>query len=213
MKKNKKKSYAPKRLLSYVVASDNGLAPNVTGGVCTLSVCKPVVRKVARAGADYIIGMSTAPDDRNRVIYVMQVDEKIPFADYFNDKRFQAKKPGNDIKGDNFFRAEKGQLKIAFDNASHTGKAQAIARDLKAPVAVVGHRFWYFGENAPELPEELRQTKIPLPDAYRRGHRVTDDAATIRAFTKWLDQFEPGIHGKPRDPVKTAKKKPARKPA
>lgn len=30
--------YTPKKLISYVVASDNGLAPNVTGDICSLTV-------------------------------------------------------------------------------------------------------------------------------------------------------------------------------
>ena len=189
----------PKRLFSYVVASDTGLAPNVTGGVCTLTVCKPAVRQGAVAGQDWIIGLSTAAHGRARVIYAMQADEKIPYADYFADRRFQDKKPRADKRGDNFFVHSNGQYRVAFNDAAHAGKPDKIARDLKSPVAVVGHRFWYFGGAAPPLPERLARAHLALTDTYRRGHRVTQDPALIRAFVKWIEKFPPGIYGSPRD--------------
>ena len=194
-----KNKYEPQRLLSYVVASDNGLAPNVTGDICTLSVCKPVVRQVSEIGQDYIVGMSTAAHGRHKLIYAMQVDEKIPYEQYFQDKRFQSKKPDRNIKGDNFFDQINGKLQIAFKNAAHAQRPKAIARDLKSPFAVVGHRFWYFGSNAPELPEDLQYTPISLPDRSRRGHRVTSDLNHVRAFTQWLNSWSCGVHGQPRD--------------
>lgn len=191
--------YEPQRLLSYVVASDNGLAPNITGGICTLSVCKPVVRQVSKVGEDYIVGMSTAADGRQKVIYAMQVDEKIPYEQYFDDTRFQAKKPDRSFKGDNFFALINGELQIAFANAAHAEKPQKIARDLKSPFAVVGHRFWYFGSNAPELPVDLQHTPISLPDRSRRGHRVTSNTDHVKAFSEWVNSWSSGIHGHPRD--------------
>lgn len=99
----------------------------------------------------------------------------------------------------NFLKQAKGQCKIAFREAAHYGKADKIARDLKTPFAVVGSRFWYFGENAPTLPNELTQTTIALPDRSRRGHRVNDDPHIIKVFVSWLSQHKPGIHGYPRD--------------
>ena len=194
-----KNNYKPKRLVSYVVASDNGLAPNITSGICTLTVCKPVVRQIAEIGQDYIVGMSTAADGRNKVIYAMQVDEKIPYADYFKDPRFQSKKPDVDFKGDNFFSGMNGKLEIAFGNAAHVGRPDAIRRDLKTPFAVVGHKFWYFGANAPELPGQLQSTPIALPDRSRRGHRITSDPAALKTFLDWLEKWPNGIHGQPRD--------------
>ena len=93
---------------------------------------------------------------------------------------------------------------MAFEQASHFGKTEAIRRDLKTPFSVVGHRFWYFGENAPALPSSLKESKISLPDAYRRGHRVITETHEIEEFMHWLDQWPEGVHGKPRDlpPIK-----------
>ncbi|MBI1363018.1 MAG: hypothetical protein GC134_03455 [Proteobacteria bacterium] len=193
------KSY-PKRLLVYVVASDNGLAPNINGGLCSLSVCKPVVRQSATIGTDWVVGMSTAKHGAARVIYAMTVDEKIPFADFFTDPRFQAKKPSrSNPKGDNFFDLRAGTLQVVNTRAAHAGKADKIARDLRTPLAVIGHTFWYFGANAPEVPGKLQQSRIVQGN--RRGHRIITDAKTIKAFCDWLYAQEQGVRGPHRDPV------------
>lgn len=189
---------APKRILSYVVASDTGLAPNVTGGICTLAVCKPNIRAHAEPG-DWIVGMSKASHGRQKMIYAMQVYEKISYDQFFHDSRFEQKKPTYQAKGDNFFHAHADGYRMAFRSAAHADKPEAIARDLKVPEVVVGHRFWYFGANAPTLPESLSETRIALPDATRRGHRVTKNTDAIATFTDWIGQWEPGIHGTPRD--------------
>lgn len=186
------------RVISYVVASDTGLAPNIMGGICTLTVCKPVIRRVAKKG-DLIVGFSTARDDRHKVIYAMYVDEKILYEDYFNDSRFQCKKPIYLSNGDNFFSKNQNQLQIAFKNAAHYGKEIAIQRDLKTPFSIVGKQFWYFGRNAPILPIALHGTKLTLNDTYRRGHRITTTPTSIDTLQKWLHHFPSGVHGKPRD--------------
>ena len=38
------------RLFTYVLAHDNGAAPNPFGGVCTLVICKPQIRRSAKEG-------------------------------------------------------------------------------------------------------------------------------------------------------------------
>lgn len=199
------KNYAPERLLSYVVASDTGLAPNVTGGLCTLAVCKPVIRQVSALGKDWIVGLSTSRHGSSRVIYAMQVDEKLPYEAYFKDPRFQCKKPDSDPRGDNFFRLERGVYRIAFNTAAHSGRPDRIARDTKAPLAVVGERFWYFGDNAPSLPRSLAATPLAVPagsNGGRRGHRVTEDPALLRAFAAWIRKYPQGVNGRARDIIR-----------
>jgi len=189
--------YRPERILSYVVQSDNGLAPNITGGFCTLAVCKPVVRRTARAGQDLVLGMSR---QRNCVTYIMQVDRKVSFFEYSRLPEFECKKPSFEhLIGDNFFKEEAGELQLAFDIARHNGNEEALARDLNAPVVLVGYNFWYFGERQPELPLELHNAHMTLPGRRRDGHRVTTDGAEIAALIDWVHSLEPGIHGKPRD--------------
>lgn len=193
--------YKPKRLLSYVVASDTGLAPNIAGDFCSLAVCKPRVRKSATIGQDMILGFSIPKHGRNRLIYAMQVGDKIPYEDYFHDPRFQCKKPDQMARGDNFFDVRGGDLQIVFENAAHFGKPMPIRRDLDAPFAVVSDVFWYFGVEAPEVPSELHDHKLVMPGKSRQGHRNVDEPDVVETITDWLDQWETGIHGHPRDPI------------
>ena len=189
----------PRRLLVYVVASENGLAPNVTGDQCSLTVCKPQVRLAATPGEDWVIGMSTTKHGKDRLIYAMQVAEKLGYDAFFTDPRFAAKKPTpQNPWGDNFFCATAEGLALSTPVAAHAGKPDALKRDLKAPYAVIGAPYWYFGANAPTLPKHLRATRIVQGN--RRGHRVITDPKVIRAFCTWLTKAYPaGTHGTPRD--------------
>ncbi len=42
-------------LYTYFIPFDNGAAPNPFGGICTLAICKPVIRRNAKAG-DWVVG-------------------------------------------------------------------------------------------------------------------------------------------------------------
>ena len=81
------------RLYSYVVTHDTGFAPNPFLGHCTLANCKPDVRRTAQIG-DWIVGLSPKASG-NKIIYAMQVEEILSYAQYFNDLRFQLKKPND----------------------------------------------------------------------------------------------------------------------
>lgn len=41
------------QIYSYVLRYDDGVAPNPYGGVCTLAICKPVIRKKPK----WVIGL------------------------------------------------------------------------------------------------------------------------------------------------------------
>ena len=97
------------KLFSYVVHHDTGLAPNPNGGFCTLAFCKYKKRKckqrniveLAKVG-DWIVGTGGKNQKlsagNGTIIYIMRVDEKLPFAKYLRDTRFrgrsQSKKHG-----------------------------------------------------------------------------------------------------------------------
>ena len=99
------------KLYSYVVARDFGFAPNPFYGSCTLATCKPRIRKVAAIG-DWVIGNGPKPlglDDK--LIFAMEVTEKMSYDQYWNDKRFKSKKPFLDgslkqTYGDNIYHKE-----------------------------------------------------------------------------------------------------------
>lgn len=187
--------FIPERLVVYVVASDDGLAPNITGGYCSLTVCKPVVRRVARPLKDWVVGMSTNKHGATKLIYSMQVEEKIPFDDFFADERFAAKKPlPQNPMGDNFIK--NGHAVLYW--GAHHAKPDKMAANLKMPVALCGQNFWYFGKNAPELPKTFHETK--LVKGPRRGHKIVDNPQDVNRFYKWLTKhYNPAIYGEPRD--------------
>ena len=78
-------------LYSYIVAYDDGFAPNPFRGVCTLACCKPKIRKGAKKG-DYIVGIGRKSSG-NRVVFAMKVEETLVHDDYWHDERFRAKAP------------------------------------------------------------------------------------------------------------------------
>lgn len=187
--------YLPQRLIVYVVASDDGLAPNTQGGFCSLTVCKPVVRRVAQPLKDWVVGMSTNKHGKTKLIYAMQVEEKLSLDDFFNDQRFQCKKPdAHNWYGDNFIA--EGEACLGW--GMHYAKPGKMERNLKTPFSLVSQNFWYFGANAPVVPNSLFNSK--LVQGPRRGHKIVENEIDISIFYKWLIQtYAVGIHGQPRD--------------
>lgn len=46
------------KLYSYCIPVDDGAAPNPFWGTCTLTICKPKIRRVAQVG-DWIVGVGS----------------------------------------------------------------------------------------------------------------------------------------------------------
>src|SRR3989304_5404176 len=85
------------RLFSYKQTHDTGFAPNPFHGACTLATCKPRIRELKQVG-DWIAGFTSKRLNGDqvgceRLIYLMQVAEKLPFEAYHTDPRFAAKIP------------------------------------------------------------------------------------------------------------------------
>ena len=71
------------RLFSYKVAHDGGSAPNPFNDLCTLAICKPAIRRVAKKG-DVILGLGCGEEEESRIVYCMVVDAAVPWAAYIN---------------------------------------------------------------------------------------------------------------------------------
>ena len=109
------------RGLSYIIKRDFGFAPNPFHGVLTLATCKPKIRAWSKVG-DFVIGNSSK-EYGNKLIYMAKVAEIITFDDYWNDSRFQCKKPVMNgsfktLYGDNIYHQENGQWKQS--NSHHS---------------------------------------------------------------------------------------------
>ena len=179
-------------LYSYVLKKDRGFAPNVTDGYCTLACCKPEIRRLAREG-DWVIGTLPKKLGRLRLGYVMRVNEALSFDKYFNDERFQRKKPDNDPNGDNIYHKQSGKF-VQLNNNHH--KQEDMRRDTRVDKVLIGCLFWYFGDQAPEMPPRFGSLIKTGP-----GHKSTSiPPSARRSFVSWLtSQYRPGVQGKPRD--------------
>ncbi len=181
-------------LYSYVVTRDFGFAPNPFGKHCTLATCKPKIRKSASVG-DWVMGTGSASKKYNlgdRLIFAMRVDETMTFNTYWNDPRFQYKKPVmNGSKkqkyGDNIYYFDEAKDKFIQINSHHSHGDGSInelnyTRDINGENVLVSEHFWYFGEYPPQIPGELVEDIVKAGRSYRK---VTDNNV-IENFITWL---------------------------
>lgn len=191
------------RLLSYIVARDYGFAPNPFHGFCTLATCKPVIRRVAKAG-DWIVGTGSAERNRTgQLVFAMQVSEAMTFTEYWNDARFQRKKPNLHASkklafGDNIYLSTPHgwqQMNSHHSLDDGTPNTANIRADTKTDRVLIASRFAYWGGDGPELPADLRRVVCS-----RRNHAAFNDPALISQFAAWFDALpRKGFLGEPLD--------------
>lgn len=186
------------RLFSYIVRHDSGFAPNPFHGHCTLAACKPKIRQEAKIG-DWVVGLSACGV---RVVYAMKVDEKLDFATYWHDHRFQCKRPSNATRaqrrGDNIYEPlGNGQFrqlpslhsKPPFGDEDPQSKSQ----DLSGKYVLVAKDFVYFGADGPPVPAELEFLRVG------RGHRCHFKPEELQELLVWVDGQRLGRLGTPAD--------------
>jgi hypothetical protein len=74
----------------YTMTNDSGFAPHVNNEWISLACCAGPTREYSNVG-DFVLGVSGATMDnvpKHVPIYLMQIDEKMTFDDYFHDERF-----------------------------------------------------------------------------------------------------------------------------
>lgn len=76
-------SKAYMKTYAYIVPIDDGAAPNPYGGVCTLAICKPNLRKVAQEG-DWVLGFVNSEENTSErlLLYAMKVTKVLSMSDY-----------------------------------------------------------------------------------------------------------------------------------
>lgn len=195
---------------SYLIDHDLGLAPNPFGKYCTLAVCKPKIRKSGNLKlGDWVIGTgskslenTTGKKLTDKLIYAMQVTEKLTFEEYWQDRRFQYKKPVMNgtlvtMYGDNFYHKDKNEKWIQEDSAhcniDGTCNNEHIEKDTSGNNVLISEYFFYFGNKAPTIPNDL------LGICYdRQGEKIVKPPQLASDFVKWITtNFKTGIHGDP----------------
>lgn len=186
---------------SYVVARDYGFAPNPFGGICSLATCKPKLRKCAKIG-DLVFGISPKHLN-NDLVFAMKISEKMSFNEYWEDPRFQYKKPimNGSVQtsfGDNIYRYCKDKNRW-FQADSHHSYADGVPnllnlrRDTGSDAILIADEFFYFGNSPITIPQ---QNKVKLKIV--RNYKVIDTQTSLEIW-EWLkEQYEYGIIDFPR---------------
>lgn len=190
------------------MARDYGFAPNPFYGACTLATCKPDIRKHASVG-DWIIGTGSKEKGRQRyLVYAMRVSEAMIFNEYWEDARFQRKKPNlrGSLKqafGDNiYFRDGEGQWQQLNSHHSYDdGKPNShnITNDTRADRVLLGTEYAYWGGSGPEIPQEFSDY-AGYDVCAGRGYKCNFPESLASDFIAWLHSLEEkGYLGTPFD--------------
>lgn len=189
---------------SYVVARDYGFAPNPFRGYCTLATCKPKIRQMASIG-DYVFGFTPTSIGRN-LVYAMKVAEKMTFNEYWDDSRFQCKKPviiGGSMKtayGDNIYYKDTITNLWSQANSHHSlanGEINEdnLRRDTSVDSVLVGIEFFYFGSHFLEIPKHLIDviTRWKTGTIIGIGQKELDNDECLAVWNWLLDNYKMGI--------------------
>lgn len=191
-----------RRLYTYIVKHDAGLAPNPFWGWCTLAVCTPNYMGAKLAPGDWVAGF-LGKDRGNRLLYAMEVSEILDMNDYFYDPRFQCKKPirTKDWRvraGDNFYSRNADGTWQQHWNPFHKSEKH-FAKDTRYHRVYAGERFWYFGSDARQVEARFQ------PLIVKRGIKKNHPQELVRQFMAWIERrYEPGVHGEPNGRVEKA---------
>lgn len=190
------------KLCSYVVKTDAGLAPNPFWGYCTLAVCTPNHMGIKAQPGDWYLGI-TPKSFGEKIVYAMRVSETLSFEEYDTDVRFEAKKPimkapWKQRCGDNLYYRDENGVWQQRPNPYHDTD-EFRKKDLRHPTVFISQHFFYFGENAVDIPQNC------LDLLWRRqGCKCSHDPRMVESFIAWLEStYATGIHGEPRDRFKS----------
>lgn len=194
------------KYFSYKIEHDYGLAPNPFHGYCTLAVCKSSIRsnKNLEIG-DWIIGTgSKSLGNLHELIFAMRTEEKITFNEYWQDIRFEKKKPiinGSLVQmyGDNFYHQSKVSGEWIQENSAHslangTKNEGHLSRDIGGEFVLISKKFYYFGCKSFLVPDEY----LDICSEGRDMKSVSIPTDVAEKFIIWLQtNYSIGIHGDP----------------
>lgn len=177
------------RLFTYTIPYDDGAAPNPFHGLCTLAICKPGIRRVAKKD-DWVAGLGSknawSGDLEGHLVYAMKVEEVVSMADY--DRLAQSRWPNRvpnplsldaaDRLGDCIYDFSGGSPPYQRSGVHGPGN---VARDLRGENVLIATDFYYFGSRAIPLPGHLRAICHQT-----QGHRSDSNDEYFDDFIYWL---------------------------
>ena len=141
-------------IYAYLVPVDDGATPNPYGGVCTLAICKPNLRKIAKKG-DWIIGLNP----EFNLIYTMKITTILTMKEYdtYTKEHIPIKIPNKNSKnieeqmGDSVYDFSNDEIKLRASVHSRCTKEM----DLAGKNVLLSTCFYYFGKETKTLPKEF----------------------------------------------------------
>lgn len=181
------------RLFSYRIRFDAGSAPNPFWGLCTLAICKPVIRRSAEIG-DWVVGTGSSKspigDISNKVVYAMRITGKKTMQEYdaFTQAELPKKIPlmtSRDPRrrsGDSIYDYSISPNVKPYP-AQRPGVHDKWCRetDLGGKYVLLSDHFFYFGDQPSALPNELLKIVKKGP-----GHKVNFAQQDVDAFIHWI---------------------------
>jgi hypothetical protein len=155
---------------------------------------------------DWVMGTGAAKNRRSGfLVYAMRITETVSFDEYWNDTRFERKRPNlrgsRRIQfGDNIYHHDGSGLWVQ-ENSRHskadgTMELAHLARDTGTTEKVlVSDDFIYFGSDGPEVPRHLQEFKI----VSGRGHRNRFEENELSQAIEWFEELPRGPIGTPFD--------------
>jgi hypothetical protein len=186
------------KIYSYVLRIDDGAAPNPFWGLCTLTICKPAIRRNAQIG-DWVIGTgskntklkdSNTYDFSDSIVYAMKITDKKALSEYdeFCKNNLTNKIPKWKTKdwklrvGDCIYDYSTNSEPTIRKGVHNEGNRQS---DLGGDNSLLSNHFYYFGVEARPLPIELKELIKK-----NQGHKKIEKPDLIQEFEKWIEQFE-----------------------
>ena len=188
---------------AYKITRDYGFAPNPFGGYCSLACCKPRIRKKAIVG-DWIIGTGAVANGLlNHLIFLMKVTEKLTFQEYWEDERFNYKKPVlngslKQIHGDNIYHNENNQwFQLDSHHSLYEGQINErnLKQDLSGEYVLISNCFLYLGKNAWKVP--VKYVEICPGTRHRDYITIENEPLAEELITMITSKYELGLNGTP----------------
>lgn len=192
-----------KSLRMYTMTIDSGFAPYVKDGWISLACCAPFTRRKANVG-DFVLGVSgktMKKVNQHTLIYLMKVDEKLTFNEYFYDSRFLN-------RSDNIYRKRKRDDKYIQDRrhvkdkrymSEHKGKDDTrISKKV-----ILSGNFYYFGDRwrsdgklhkrMEKFCEKVKYDYKP----YGQCEDISSDNGDVKKLLRFIKKYPLGKNGKP----------------
>ncbi|MBY0481272.1 MAG: hypothetical protein K2Q21_07950 [Chitinophagaceae bacterium] len=186
------------KIYSYILRHDSGAAPNPFWDICTLTICKPAIRRTAEIG-DWIIGTGSKKtrvtkndtiDISDGLVYAMKVTDKKNLKDYneFCNEKLQNKIP---VWRTADWRLRMGDCVYDYSNDGEPILRKSVhdetnrATDTGGIYTLLSTHFYYFGLAAVQIPNELKKLIKHGP-----GHKIIQQDELINKFESWIGQFQ-----------------------